>query len=514
MSISAVMEAVETPHRRQAALLARQLPVPLLLGVLTAWFATSNVLLWLFLGTYNPLVLLGGCTAVGVLTLAVARMPSTVPSGGPTVGTFLIALAIALTLLVLSGEGRFFYANPDWQVRNAVLADMGRNAWPFVFDAHGEAFLLRAPLGIYFVPALVWHMAGERAASLAMLVQNAVLVATMLTASAPLFARGRARIVALAVFVGFSGLDALGALLAPHVMFDHIEHWAGSMQYSSTITLLFWVPHHAMAGWLGTACYLLWRKGMVPARMLLIVTPLSALWSPLALIGLMPFAIHAGVMVLARRELCLWDVIFPAVAVALVLLTLSYLGSDPDLVGFRLYDMPPKIWFIFEAIEILPFLLPLLLIARRTRTADPALLIAGFVLLTLPWFQVGASSDLMMRASIPALAILSTLVTERVLSDDGDFRIWLIAALVVGSITGLLELRRAFLHDAAPPVECTMFDAWDVGTVASGEKETPKGTYLARVAKVPALVRPIGATVVPSRSGHQCWTRWDRPNAR
>lgn len=514
MSVAIAMESAHPRHGSISALLQRRIPVTMLVGAVAAWFAASNVLLWLFLGMRNPVVLLAGCVIVGALAIAIARTTPAHRIDNPTVATFLIALFVAMVLLVLSGEGRFFYANPDWQVRNAVLGDMGRNPWPFVFDVRGEAFLLRAPLGVYFIPALVWHVAGERAASIAMLVQNAALLAGLLTASAPLFARGRARCVALAAFVAFSGLDVLGALVAPHIVFDHIEHWAGSIEYSSTITLLFWVPQHAMAGWLGAVCYLLWRKHLLPARVLLIVTPLTALWSPLALIGLMPFAAHAGLALLYRREVRLLDFAVPALAVALVLPTLSYVGADPDLVGFHVFPMPPAYWFMFESIEVLPFLLPLVFLALRRRAVDLALAIAAAVLLVLPILQVGSSSDLMMRASIPALAVLCVLVTEQVLAADGEFRIWLIAALAAGSVTGLLEVRRAFLHDAAPPVACTMFEAWDVGTVASREKATPKGTYIARLAKVPAMIRPVGAQVVPSRSGLPCWDRWDRPNVR
>ncbi|KEZ00330.1 hypothetical protein AI27_06250, partial [Sphingomonas sp. BHC-A] len=180
-----------------------------------------------------------------------------------TLGTLLTCFLVALGLLVLSGEGRFFYANVDWQVRFAVLRDMGINPWPFVYTARPEPDLLRAPIGMFLLPALVFKLLGPRAADIALLAQNTTLVALLLALGSQLFAERRSRLIGLAIFILFSGMDAIGDLLMQGMLTGHMEDWA-EIQYSSTITLLFWVPQHAIAGWVGAVGYMLWREGRAP----------------------------------------------------------------------------------------------------------------------------------------------------------------------------------------------------------------------------------------------------------
>ena len=68
--------------------------------------------------------------------------------------------------------------------------------------------------------------------------------------------RAQLRSAAAAVIVLFSGCDIIGNLLrVPHFIphwdiTQHLEWWAGRYQYSSMTTQLFWVPNHALGGWL------------------------------------------------------------------------------------------------------------------------------------------------------------------------------------------------------------------------------------------------------------------------
>src|SRR3546814_106374 len=166
---------------------------------------------------------------------------------------FLLAL-VALAIFVLGGEGRFFYASPDWQVRDSVLRDLVVYPWPFAysFDRHVE--LLRAPLGMYLLPAISGKAFGLRAADLALLIQNSLLLTLIFGLGSMLFTTSRARARALVIVIFFSGMDVIGQLLQWHVnghpFPDHIEQW-GITQYSSHITQASWVPLHALAGWLG-----------------------------------------------------------------------------------------------------------------------------------------------------------------------------------------------------------------------------------------------------------------------
>lgn len=490
------------------------IPMPVLLVAMFAALGSSHVLLWRFLGIGSIALSAAGIFCLCAILWGVLRTPSDVVAAqAPSLRAWFTCVGIATVLLMLSGEGRFFYANVDWQVRNAVLHDMSVNPWPFVYLDGQTELLLRAPLGMYFLPAASAKLLGDGSADIVLLVQNALLIGTMLTAAVPLFDRTRDRLLALAVFVAFSGLDVVGAILAHGFTLDHLELWAGRLEYSSTITLMFWVPQHAIAGWFGTVCYLLWRKGIVPARLVLIATPLAVLWSPLAMIGLVPFAAHAGLDLVFRRTVRPLDIALPALAVAVSIPALRYLGADPDAVGFHHYDIPLVVWALFLLIEVVPFIYPLAVVAVRQRRLDPTFAIVTAILVFVPFVQVGAAIDLMMRASIPALAILAVFVTHRLLADDAEYRRWLVIMLVIGGATGAMELSRAFREPPAPATHCTMFDAWDYGSKVHGGTPIPKGSYLARLDLVPAMVRPHAPSIAPAYSGQSCWTSpWPRPS--
>lgn len=58
--------------------------------------------------------------------------------------------------------------------------------------------------------------------------QNAVLVALLLALGSQLCSGRRARFIELAVFLCFSGMDAIGNLLQQGKLADHMEQWAGN----------------------------------------------------------------------------------------------------------------------------------------------------------------------------------------------------------------------------------------------------------------------------------------------
>jgi len=465
-------------------------------AALATWLGGSQLLLWRFLDSF-PI----WAYALGALVLAgLCFFTVKVTKGGRDIslGTLVTCFLIALGLLVLSGEGRLFYANVDWQVRFAVLRDMGMNPWPFVYTARADPDLLRAPIGMFLAPALVFKVLGPRAADIALLAQNATLVALLLALGSQLFSNRRSRLIGLAIFVLFSGMDAIGDLLMQGTLTGHLEDWA-EIEYSSTITLLFWVPQHAIAGWVGAVGYMLWREGRVPLAPWLSLLPMTALWSPLGLMGAMPFVALAGVRMLIARSLRLHDILAPTVSALLCLPSLIYLGAAPDDVGIHFLPIPFVQWLLFQSFETLPYLIPLAIAGRSTRFGRDSLWLAFAWLMFIPFVQIGWSTDFMMRGSITALAVVTVMVSDHVVQRGERWR-WFVIVLMIGSLTGLAEIRRALLYPAAPEVRCTFFKAWDQTFAAF-----PKGSYLAPVGKVPALIRPAHPAHASASEPARCW---------
>ncbi len=484
--------------------LSLTMPAGWLIAALVAWLSLDQLLLWRFLDVM-PLwaYALGGLMVGGLCAGIVLSMRGV---QGPSAGALLLCLGLALLLLVLGGEGRLFYANVDWQVRYAVMRDISVQPWPFVYTARGAPDVLRAPIGMFLLPGAAAKAWGLRAADIALLLQNSLMLTALLGLGSTLFETRRAKLVALAIVIGFSGLDALGRILFRGGLSDHIENWA-YLQYSSTITLAFWVPQHAMAGWIGALGYLLWRSGKMPIGAWLALLPLTALWSPLGLMGAMPFAALAGVRVIVTRAMRLPDIALPAAATLLSIPGLLYLGAAPEAVGARFKPLLPLQWGAFELLEVLVYVVPVAFVARRGRFGRDTLALLTTWLLLIPFVQVGWSTDFMMRGSVTALTILAVMVADSVLREQ-RLRLFLFSVLLIGSVTGIQEARRALSHPPAPQVQCSFFKAWDQSFWF-----TPKGSYLAPLAEMPALVRPQNPYRANAKEPARCWDgHWYHPN--
>lgn len=493
---------------------SRHVPVRWLLALLAGGLGLSNLLLWRFLDIAPWWAFGLGGVGVAAICYAILHIPppADAPKAyGPRLDTLALCFLVAVLLLLLGGEGRFFYANIDWQVRNAVFRDIAINPWPFAYTARSVPDLLRAPVGMFLAPALVFKAFGQRAGDIALLLQNSAFLAILLALGSQLFATWRLRSISLIIFIFFSGLDVVGNLLAHRSIADHLESWAG-IQYSSTITLAFWVPQHAVAGWTGAVLYLLWRSGRIPLSIFLTIVPLTALWSPLGLIGTVPFAGVAAWTTLRRKALQASDVLLPGIACILCAPSLLYLGAAGDDVGIRVYPVETLQYLIFQIMEIAPYLVPLIICRKNNRWGMDTLAIVAACVLLMPFVQIGWSLDFMMRSSIPALTIMTVMVADAVTDRDPVFstvRKWLATALLIGSLTGLSEIKRAVVQQPAPVVSCTFFKAWD-----QSFSSYPKGSYLAPMTKVPALVRPADPKYVSSVEPTKCWPgEWYRPGA-
>ncbi|MEC3910612.1 hypothetical protein U5A82_09005 [Sphingobium sp. CR2-8] len=491
----------KTPPGRPT-LLARPVPGGWLIAAIAAWLGVGQLLLWRFLDI-APLWAYGlGAILIAGLCAAIARTARSYT--GPTVATLLLCIGLAGAILMLGGEGRFFYANIDWQVRFAALRDMSAYPWPFVY-MRAEPEVLRAPVGMFLAPALIGKIAGARAADLALLVQNSLMLGAILALLTTLFETRRAKAVALFVFMVFSGLDVLGRLLIHGGLSDHLENWSG-LQYSSTVTLAFWVPNHAISGWIGALSFLLWRAGKIPLGAALALLPLTALWSPLGLIGAMPFALLAGVRTLYQRSLRVPDIALPALASLIAVPGLLYLAAAGNNVGMRAQTIVPLQWGIFELLEILVYIAPLALMARSVRFGRDTLALVTVWLLVIPFVQIGSSIDMMMRGSICALTILAIMVADALLGEPATRRL-LIGLLAIGSITGLAEIRRALVHPPAPEVRCSIFKAW-----RQNFGDFPIDSYVAPLSAMPALVRPTAPAQVRPAEPPRCWDgSWYHP---
>jgi len=502
MSQAAAAIAAERPAMR-LGLSVRTLTVALL-----SLFAADNLLLLHFWGL--PLAATAGLAflASSAIWMLSRKIPDALPAVPPNV--FAVALLVSLGLFALGGEGRFFYANTDWQVRESVLRDLATNPWPFAYSLGGKAYFLRAPIGTYLLPALF----GTHA-EIMLLISNALRLTLLLTLGWHLFDGRVQRAIALGICILFSGWDAVGtalySALGANLTWDHIEPWNFGFEYSSNVTLAFWAPQHAIAGWTCALAFMLWRKGLVPLGAFAASIPLVAIWSPLAVMGAIPFAVFAGVSALRRKAFDLNDVGLGALAVALALPALVYLQIDAVSVGTHWFAIHPLVWVACIVFEVLPFTVPLL---RKPASSDkPLVLLILTVLMAMPLVQIGEYSDFQMRASIMPLALLSTLFAQWMcrIRQETPVRtaalVYAIIAVALGAATPVLEIKRAVVNAPSPQPLCSLVGVWTKQDMV----DVTRATYLAPVSKLPPALRGVPVTAGqfdPAR----CWDReWALP---
>jgi hypothetical protein len=267
-------------------------------------------------------------------------------------------------------------------------------------------------------------------------------------------------------------MDAAGVTLATGFLPPpplHLEWWAYPLQFSSHTTQLFWVPNHALPAWIAAAMfYRHWRNDAFwpPAILIAVLLPI---WTPFAAIGIAPFLGFVAVDRLRRGLGLRLPLMLLGPSLLLLGLQARYLGlglatisagtpahmaidAGRDLVKYAR----------FALLEFALLAAVLLFLLRHSRGLCA---VASGVLAALPLvISFGPSNDIVMRASIPSLAMLAIL-SVRVLDESRAAaeripRALLIVVLAVGAITPLYEFWRALAGPRwAPSIERTLLDA-------------------------------------------------------
>ncbi len=378
-----------------------------------------------------------------------------------------ISLTIALALCLLGGETHLFFANDDWLIRDAVLHDLVAEPWPVGYLYAGDATMLRAPLGLYLLPAAIGKVAGLHGAHATLLVQNTLLFGCVLYGFARLAPSRRRGLALLAVFVAFSGWDIVGSMIVddPLIPGIHLEQWLRDLQFSSHVTQIFWVPNHAASGWVFVGAYGLWRMSALRSTSLAVVFGLCVFWSPLSAVGALPFLIAALLTDRAAGRLALADSAIVGLAALGLAPVALYLCADAGRVPHGLQEL--SVGFAGRYVLLIAFdLLPILFILRLSPESitganqwsriETAILIA--VLLLVPLYKLGGA-DFVMRASIPALAVLALRVGTVLPSLNNRLKLIAITILGFGAVTPLYEIIRPLRLPAFSISQCDVLAA-------------------------------------------------------
>lgn len=400
-----------------------------------------------------------------------------------------LALLVATAWSVFGGAGHFFYANAhDWIIRDAVLRDLVVASWPPSYAAgEDDVFILRAPAA-YFLPAAAIAKLTGLATADKLLWLWTVIGITVFFLLLPLRHATLARTtVALAVVVLFSGMDIVGFMFpdfhfaALPIQGAFIDWWIKPpplVSYWSNTSNLFWNPNHSLPAWISIALfYRHWRhqRFLSIAPLLVAILPL---WSPFALIGMVPFFAMQTLRWWLKRPRGSLDIQVIAACLAVfgvifVTLVIPHSGiqygmtlSTPPEHGQWIYlnNVSHVLTYLenYTLFVIFEFAVIALLVARAV---DRWLFItAVLTLLILPLLSIGPGNDLAMRSSIPSLGVLciaAANVFAHPAPSTGPYRRWLLGlVLAIGAVTPYFEFSRAISRKPwAPNPDFTLIDA-------------------------------------------------------
>jgi hypothetical protein len=88
-----------------------------------------------------------------------------------------------------------------------------------------------------------------------------------------------------------------------------LDDHSGSFGY---LTIVF-------PGFLVAVVYVMWLRNRITWSLPLAVIPMMGFWSPLAMAGALPFAVHVGRSALVKRQVCVSQIVLPLAATVICL---------------------------------------------------------------------------------------------------------------------------------------------------------------------------------------------------
>jgi hypothetical protein len=387
----------------------------------------------------------------------------TIPQS-PGAGVLIIVLAFAWASL--GGAGHFFASNPDWLIRDKVLGDLTFSDWPPAYSVvDGHAHILRSAIGFFLPAAVVGKLAGIGSVDLA-LYFYAALGCSLFLLLLPLPTKpSRLLVGLLLVTIFFSGMDYLGIVLITGSMpiFPLRLEWWVPFSYTSITGQMHWGPNHAIPLWLvATLFYRHWGHRAWPA-LFLVLLPLTVIWTPFAVIAMLPFLALATLRWFAQGQrvadsrITFWQLI-AAVSLAWLILRLMTLdiGAIPNAPTAQVAANPDHLVFDYLIFILMEFAILALLLARELRHSYGIFWLACAILTLLPFYKFGPSNDAMLRLSTPCLIFLLLITLDRFQDWTARRRFpstaWAIGiVLLIGAGTPFNEMWRAFFFKRVAP---------------------------------------------------------------
>ena len=347
---------------------------------------------------------------------------------------YLIALGvIALITVFVSGVGEYLYSMVDHVFRRAIFNDLISYKWPVIYDystqynprviavlGKNEGTAALVYYTTFWMPsALIGKVFGNAAGNVFLLIWTTIGVWLVLTGTSMVIRRVSWAVPV--IFITFSGLDALPNIVHSITQYDGfmaIEHWLPTFAYMSNFTQLSNVFNQCVPVWVLMVMLMLSSN----VRSTGFIGSLSFAYSPWTSIGMIPVALALAF----KKELqpekeakVFLHLLNPAGIIACAVM-LGVFGpyymvstSATDESGFawkfcRNFGEFILFWALLMIIEVVPFVIVL----WKKQKKEPLFIASVLTLAVIPVYKISYFNDFSMRASLPALFVISVMFTE------------------------------------------------------------------------------------------------------
>ncbi|MCE6989605.1 hypothetical protein [Dyadobacter sp. CY323] len=336
----------------------------------------------------------------------------------------LIIALLTFAWLLFSSIGGVGYPNFDSGIRSSLLWHLTRDDWPVWFSPEymGAEFGYESdkPYVYYFayyLPAAVaGKLSGWAEANIVLFFYSylGVLLAVLLVYFNKTTSGVRSAFFLVAGISLFGGMDYLANFVFDFTM-DRSEMWLKPFFYFSNTRNLFWSPQHCLPTWIMIGL-LLNRKSMHPVliRCFPLVVCSLVLWSPLCLLGLIPFLVP--VLVEQRSEYLRFSLLNITSCLILLILSSFILSNDFSFPVAFSQTLIPDFWWTYARFLTIELLVGTLLISAGFRNFDrmekQICIIAGCSLVLIPFLILGTWNDWCIKVSMPSLFVMSVLIAS------------------------------------------------------------------------------------------------------
>ncbi|MBF0360449.1 MAG: hypothetical protein HQK49_05520 [Oligoflexia bacterium] len=371
--------------------------------------------------------------------------------------TLITFIAVIFFWVYLSGIGGFYFQNGDYVKHNALFYDLVNSDWPttYVAKMKGEQFPLVYYLGYYLAPSMMEKLFGFAVGEWSC--YYLAVIGMILSCAWLIKLTKKFDLATLIFFVFFCGLDFLGYLMFqqkfPDDWSQHIEWWTWIWQFSSTTTMLFWVPHQLIPGWIITALILeqtFWKKRV---ESVFFISTLSIMWTSFVAVGLLPYVILGAILYYSKKVFSFAN-IFSAI-ILVPILFFYFISTNPYQSAGSILTMYAhyKLWFwmpmfIFMEIGVYYlFILKKITNFKELFTTEIYIPLSFLILFALLFYRFGEFNDLAMRASIPPLIILQIYLWKNLPAVNRWYRSFsfyiFVILFIIGSIAPIHEIFRS-----------------------------------------------------------------------